>query len=97
MSIDIELQIQIDTQILEQGAFAPLEFLIDSGRLIHGDYESWRRREINSLDCRVRGAGVPALQTTRGGLVGTGVAALIAQVKTGSVKRCASGARIASP
>jgi hypothetical protein len=50
MTIDIELQTQIDTQILEQGAFAPLEFLIDSGRLIHGDYESWRRREINSLD-----------------------------------------------
>jgi hypothetical protein len=50
MTLDIELQTQIDTQILEQGAFAPLEFLIDSGRLIHGDYESWRRREINSLD-----------------------------------------------
>lgn len=50
MAIDIELQTQIDTQILEQGAFAPLEFLIESGRLIHGDYESWRRRKINSLD-----------------------------------------------
>jgi hypothetical protein len=50
MTIDVELQTQIDTQILEQGAFAPLEFLIDSGRLIHGDYESWRRREISSLD-----------------------------------------------
>jgi hypothetical protein len=50
MIIDIELQTQIDTQILEQGAYAPLEFLIESGRLIHGDYESWRRREINSLD-----------------------------------------------
>ena len=50
MTIDIELQTQIDTQILEQGAFAPLEFLIDAGRLIHGDYEGWRRREIGSLD-----------------------------------------------
>jgi hypothetical protein len=50
MTVDIELQTQIDTQILEQGAFAPLEFLIESGRLTHGDYESWRRREINSLD-----------------------------------------------
>jgi len=50
MTIDIELQTQIDTQILELGAFAPLEFLIESGRLVHGDYESWRRREINSLD-----------------------------------------------
>jgi hypothetical protein len=50
MTVDIQLQTQIDTQILEQGAFAPLEFLIESGRLIHADYESWRRREINSLD-----------------------------------------------
>ncbi len=50
MTIDIELQTQIDTQILEQGAFAPLEFLIDCGRLIRGDYESWRRLEITSLD-----------------------------------------------
>ena len=50
MTIDIELQTQIDTQVLEQGAFAPLGFLIDAGRLIHGDYEGWRRREIDSLD-----------------------------------------------
>jgi hypothetical protein len=50
MRIDSELQTQIDTQLLEQGAFAPMELLIDSGRLIHGDYESWRRREIDSLD-----------------------------------------------
>ena len=50
MTIDIDLQTQIDTQIMEQGAFAPLEFLIDAGRLIHGDYEDWRRREISSLD-----------------------------------------------
>jgi hypothetical protein len=48
--IDTHLQTQIDTQILEQGAFAPLEFLIESGRMIHGDYVSWRRREIDSLD-----------------------------------------------
>jgi hypothetical protein len=50
MTMDIELQAQIDTQILEQGAFASLEFLIEAGRLIHGDYEGWRRREIDSLD-----------------------------------------------
>jgi hypothetical protein len=50
MSMAVELQTQIDTQILEQGAFAPLELLIESGRLSHGDYESWRRREIDSLD-----------------------------------------------
>ncbi len=50
MTIDTALQTQIDTQILEQGAFAPLEFLLDSGRLIHSDYEGWRRREIDCLD-----------------------------------------------
>lgn len=50
MTIDVDLQAQIDTQILEQGAFVPLEFLIESGRLIYGDYEGWRRREIASLD-----------------------------------------------
>ena len=50
MTIDSAVQLQIDTQLLEQGAFVPLEFLLDSGRMIHGDYESWRRREIDSLD-----------------------------------------------
>jgi hypothetical protein len=50
MPIDSALQTQVDTQILEQGAFSPLEFLIDSGRLIHSDYEAWRRRQIDTLD-----------------------------------------------
>jgi hypothetical protein len=50
MTIDSAVQMQIDTQILEQGAFVPLEFLLDSGRLIHGDYEGWRRGQIDSLD-----------------------------------------------
>lgn len=50
MTMDISLQTQVDTQILEQGAFAPLEFLIDSGRLVHSDYEDWRRGHIDSLD-----------------------------------------------
>jgi hypothetical protein len=50
MTIDVELHAQVDTQLLEQGAFAVLEFLIDSGRLSTGDYEAWRRREIDSLD-----------------------------------------------
>ncbi len=50
MPIDIALQAQVDTQILEQGAFSPLEFLIDSGRLIHSDYEDWRRRQVDTLD-----------------------------------------------
>jgi hypothetical protein len=69
MIIDIELQTQIDTQILEQGAFAPLELLIDSGRLIHGDYESWRRREINTLDDVLMGSRekIRALLESAGG------------------------------
>jgi hypothetical protein len=50
MTIDVELQAQVDAQLLEQGAFAVLEFLIDSGRLLHGDYEGWRRLEISGLD-----------------------------------------------
>ena len=50
MTIDMELQAQVDAQLLEQGAFTVLEFLIDSGRLIHRDYEGWRRREIGCLD-----------------------------------------------
>ena len=50
MTIDVALQTQVDAQLLEQGAFAPLEFLIDSGRLLHGDYEGWRRQEISHLD-----------------------------------------------
>src|ERR1700682_2902898 len=49
-TIDIALQAQVDAQLLEQGAFAPLELLIDSGRLIPSDYEGWRRNEISCLD-----------------------------------------------
>src|SRR6478752_4534244 len=50
MSIETELQAQVDAQLMEQGAFSPLEMLFNSGRLIYGDYEAWRRREIDSLD-----------------------------------------------
>jgi len=48
--IDTSLQAQVDAQLLEQGAFAPLELLFNSGRLLYSDYESWRRREIELLD-----------------------------------------------
>jgi hypothetical protein len=44
------LQAQVDAQLMEQGAFAPLELLIETGRLLYSDYESWRRREIALLD-----------------------------------------------
>lgn len=47
---DISLQSQVDAQLLEQGAFAPLEMLFNTGRLLYSDYESWRRREIELLD-----------------------------------------------
>lgn len=49
-SIDTELQAQVDAQLLEQGAFAPLDLLFNSGRLMYADYEAWRRREIDLLD-----------------------------------------------
>jgi hypothetical protein len=50
MTIDTELQAQVDAQLMEQGAFAPLEMLFNTGRLVYGDYEAWRRREIELLD-----------------------------------------------
>src|SRR5262249_26613763 len=50
MTIDTEMQAQVDAQLLEQGAFAPLEMLFNTGRLAYGDYEAWRRREIELLD-----------------------------------------------
>lgn len=53
--IDSALQAQVDAQLMEQGAFTALEFLIDSGRLAYGDYESWRRREIDLLDSVLMG------------------------------------------
>ena len=49
-SVDISLQSQVDAQLLEQGAFAPLELLFNTGRLLYSDYESWRRCEIELLD-----------------------------------------------
>ena len=53
--IDPALQAQVDAQLMEQGAFTALELLIDSGRLIYSDYESWRRREIDLLDSVLMG------------------------------------------
>lgn len=48
--IDSALQAQVDAQLMEQGAFAALELLIDSGRLAYADYERWRTRRIELLD-----------------------------------------------
>ncbi len=54
-AIDTSLQAQVDVQLLEQGAFAPLELLFNSGRLLYSDYESWRRREMDLLDSALMG------------------------------------------
>ncbi|MBS0418698.1 MAG: hypothetical protein JSR66_13375 [Proteobacteria bacterium] len=48
--MNTELQAQVDAQLMEQGAFAPLDLLFNSGRLFYSDYEAWRRREIDLLD-----------------------------------------------
>ena len=50
MNIATQLQAQVDAQLMEQGAFAPLDLLFNSGRLMYGDYEAWRRGEIELLD-----------------------------------------------
>ena len=48
--IDPALQAQVDAQLMEQGAYAPLDLLISTGRLMASDYEGWRRREVELLD-----------------------------------------------
>jgi hypothetical protein len=55
-AVDTSLQAQVDAQLLEQGAFAPLELLFNSGRLLYSDYEGWRRREIEFLDGALMGS-----------------------------------------
>ena len=45
-----ELQAQVDSLLLEQGWFAPLELLFATGRLLQLDYDAWRRREVPLLD-----------------------------------------------
>ena len=55
MTVDVTLQAQVDAQLIEQGAFTALELLLESGRLIYSDYESWRRREIEFLDSVLMG------------------------------------------
>jgi len=52
---DTSLQAQVDAQLLEQGSFAPLELLFNSGRLLYSDYEGWRRRELEFLDGALMG------------------------------------------
>ena len=56
-AVDSSLQAQVDAQLLEQGAFTPLELLFNSGRLLYSDYEAWRRRELEFLDGALMGNG----------------------------------------
>lgn len=53
---DPAIQAQVDAQLMEQGAYAALELLINTGRLVYGDYERWRRGEIELLDEVLMGA-----------------------------------------
>jgi hypothetical protein len=48
-------QAEVDAQLLEHGAFSPLELLFSSGRLFQGDYDAWRRREVEFLDSVLMG------------------------------------------
>lgn len=48
--IDTTIQTLVDTQLMEQGAFTPLELLLNSGRLAYADYENWRNGELEFLD-----------------------------------------------
>ena len=48
--IDTSLQSQIHKQLMEQGAFTPLDLLLSNGRLGYADYERWRAGEIEFLD-----------------------------------------------
>lgn len=50
------VQAEVDAQLLEQGAFSPLELLFTSGRLSQADYDAWRRREIELLDTVLMGS-----------------------------------------
>ena len=53
--VDPVLQGQVDAQLMEQGAYSALELLFNVGRLSHGDYESWRRGELERLDAALMG------------------------------------------
>ncbi len=55
MKIDSFLQAQVDDQLIEQGAFSTIDLLINCGRLDYGDYERWRRRELETLDAVLMG------------------------------------------
>jgi hypothetical protein len=56
MTIDAEVHGLVDSQLMDQGSFSVLDFLMDSGRLLPEDYERWRRCEIDALDAVLMGS-----------------------------------------
>lgn len=44
----------LDRQLLVNGAFNPLFWLLDSGHLAYGDYERWRQGELPDLDAIIK-------------------------------------------
>ena len=55
-TVDAELHGQVDAQLMDQGSFSVLDFLMESGRLLPDDYERWRRGEIDALDAVFMGS-----------------------------------------
>jgi hypothetical protein len=56
MTIDAEVHGLVDSQLMDQGSFSVLDFLMESGRLLPEDYERWRRGEIDALDAVFMGS-----------------------------------------
>lgn len=63
--INGETQHSVDSLLLEQGEYLPLEFLLREGRLIYEDYESWRNGETTYLEDALFGDSEQIRQTLR--------------------------------
>ena len=46
----MDINAQVEREINEQSSFNPMDWLIDNGRLMYGDYEKWRNGDIHNLD-----------------------------------------------
>jgi hypothetical protein len=53
--MDGEIQQAVDTLLLEQGVYAPVELLLADGRLSYSDYELWRGGRGGVLESRLHG------------------------------------------
>jgi len=54
--VTVNVQSQVNGQLMEHGAFAPLELLIAIGRLAYTDYECWRMGALEFLDQALLGS-----------------------------------------